>query len=324
MSTAQADAADNTTVDDGDIREAARKYGYELTGRVGEGHTSILFSTVDKQGGKCALKVLKGEFDSVWLRRFQEEARILSRLDHPGLARLHPPGLLRLGRHYAFAMDYVNGVSLQKWVENSGPMDEKSALNFVISISDTLEYVHRSGVVHRDLHAGNVMLVDGKLGEYKVVDFGTARDHSIEALQGAAAYRTFRPIGAMSHCAPEQWIAPHSVGPAADVFSVGVLLYRAVTKEYPFWDNNSYIQLYSLIQRGEHVPIQKRRADISHEFGLLIAKMLEPSVLLRISSFDKVKRVAKLIRDGVPKLAPTGVSAPRSSFSVFANQTAKA
>jgi serine/threonine protein kinase len=123
-----------------------------------------------------------------------------------------------------------------------------------------------------------------------VLDFGLARDEA-----SPDDYQTFRPVGAMSHCAPEKWLKPSKAGKASDIFSVGVMLYRLLTGENPFWAD-TYIALYEQIKTGKYKPLPSytsavakiyhyhtdrsfptRRMEIVMEImDLVIKKMLDP------------------------------------------------
>ena len=111
------------------------------------------------------------------------------------------------------------------------------------------------------------------------------------------AYKTFRPIGAMSHCAPEKWLLPHEVGPESDVFSLGVLVYHATTDTYPFWED-TYVKLYEKIKNGIYRPAPSLKPTLSRAFANLIDGMMNSSQLFRVPSADEVIRLAQGVLRG--------------------------
>jgi serine/threonine protein kinase len=279
----------------------AQEYGFTVEGKIDEGASGFVFAARDKNGAKCALKILKGPFDNIWERRFQREAEILSRLTHPQVVAIHPPGLINLAGEYAFAMEFVEGISLRRWLDENGTLTKRQALGIATKITEALEYVHHHRIIHRDLHAGNILLLDKDLEKPKIADFGTAREFSIKKVTESDSYKTFRPIGAMSHCAPEKWVNPHKVGEESDIFSLGVLLYNALTGRYPFWEE-SYIQLFQAITNGAHIRAAEINPEIGEELDKLLEKMLESSQIYRVCSAARVRAIIEELLSGTKSL----------------------
>lgn len=272
----------------GEIRSAASAHGYAIGPLLAAGGTSLVYTATDRHGQRCALKILKGPFDNAWLHRFKLEADILSRLDHPGVVRVCEPGLMNLGSAHGFAMEYVDGIPLRAWLEKNGCLTEQQATEILPRVCEILKVVHAARIIHRDLHAGNILLVGGKIDEIRIVDFGAARDFSIAQVTESTGYKTFRPIGSMSHCAPEKWVAPHSADIESDIFSLGVLTYHAVSGRYPFWAD-SYVNLYHSIVRGDYQKLSQVVSSVSSGFSALIDNMLEPSNVYRIRDSEQVQ-----------------------------------
>lgn len=273
------------------VAEAAKERGLLVEGIAGAGAVGVVLRAVDRgcNAKVFALKVLAGPVDSKWSARFQREASILARLDHSGLVRIRPPGLMQLGAFHCFAMDYVEGISLRRWLDENGPLDEEKAVKIGLQICEVVEFVHGERIIHRDLHAGNVMFENSDFSRIKVLDFGTAREIPMANIIDTGGYKTFRPIGSMSHSAPEKWLNPHTAGEESDVFSLGVILYNALTMQFPFW-SDSYVKLFELIRRGEFRPANIAANNISQATADTIAAMIEPSKLYRINSMGEASR----------------------------------
>src|SRR6266702_1443773 len=218
------------------IREAARKDSFDLDELefYSKGGTSTIFRGTHKKE-PVAIKVLDKPDDKKWLNRLRQESNVLKKLNHDRVVKRVGPGLLELDRNVVLLTEFVGGETLRKLTEGKR-LDDRDALFLLSEIADALHHVHDRGVVHRDLHDANIILRAGSLNDPVVIDFGVARDASLDELRNNEEYyRTFRPIGAMSHCAPEKWMSPHDARPKSDLFSLGVMIYRNVTGKPPFW-----------------------------------------------------------------------------------------
>lgn len=275
--------------------EALRKAGYENIQIVGEGGSADVYKFLVASEKYQALKVFKKPYDGNWVERIKRECLILSKLDHEGLAKVYPPGIVDVGEFLAVRMEYIHGVSLLEYGEHTS-FSEVELLTFLVRLSDVLEYVHDSNIIHRDIHAGNIILRDMQLNDPVIVDFSLARDYSLPELQEHEEYHTFRPIGAMSHCSPEKWLDPHGAKQASDIFSVGVMVFRLLCKESPYFAK-TYLGLFHKISRGESRSMGQYRPDISDDFCQLLDDMLEPDIVRRVWSAKKLRqRVYEIIR----------------------------
>ena len=262
------------------------KRGFSSITLVDSGATSVVFKAryPSKFNFDLAVKVLFGPYESTWLKRFRREVKILRKIDHPGVSKILSDDVEKLEHHPYFVMEFISGVNLRGHRKsNGGRVPEIDAVRLVSETAKILGDVHDNGIIHRDIHEGNIFVINNK--QLKIVDFGTSREQKIESVSETGSYKTFRPIGAMSHCAPEKWINPSEAGPESDVFSLGVVLFRLVTGRYPFW-SDSYLRLFQQIQSGEHaVPDNINITDATRE---LIKEMLAPSLVYRIENMREV------------------------------------
>jgi WD40 repeat protein len=178
------------------------------------------------------------------MQRFLREARLASRLDHPYAAHVYAFGA-EADATVWIAMEMVHGQPMDKVLELQGPISLERFVPLFERISEVVQTAHERGIVHRDLKPGNVMVLT-RAGQLlpKLLDFGIARvvddaygpaTHAPDDADGGARVtRIGAVIGSPLYMAPEQWADPGSVGPATDVYALGVLAYEALTGRVPF------------------------------------------------------------------------------------------
>ncbi len=201
-----------------------------VLGRGGMGSVYLASRGDAEFAPRVALKVMRSGLDQdrVLLRRFTEERQILATLEHQGVARLLEGGVTRDG-HPWFAMEYVDGMPLNKYVESHElPLADKLAL--FLQICDAVSYAHRNLIVHRDLKPSNILVTAD--GHIKLLDFGIAKLLAPQVGGDAPITRTgFQPF-TPEYASPEQ-VLGETVTTAADVYALGVVLYELLTGERP-------------------------------------------------------------------------------------------
>jgi serine/threonine protein kinase len=192
---------------------------YVVTGRLGRGGMSAVFAAVDRTlGRQVAVKVLDLVAPSHEVaRRLGREARIMARLEHPGIVPVHDAGALPDGRVY-YVMKLVRGTRLHEAMADEATVADRVAL--VSRVCDAVAFAHAQGIVHRDLKPENVML--GPFGDVLVMDWGVASVLSDASPEPLVA-------GTPGYMAPEQ-AAGGAVDPRADVYGLGAML-RAIIPE---------------------------------------------------------------------------------------------
>lgn len=211
---------------------------FEVLAQVGSGGMGTVYRVRDRRDGRVlALKMLAAgdEASAAAQHRFKREFRALARLSHPNIVAVHDHGTWQ-GRLY-FSMDFVEGRSLRELADHDRPLARtgphafaaylKRLADLFCQILDTLDYVHRQGIVHRDMKPTNVLVTAD--GSVRVMDFGLAWD--VES--SVAITRVGTLMGTVAYMSPEQ-AQGRRLDHRADLYSVGIMLYELATGERPF------------------------------------------------------------------------------------------
>ena len=207
---------------------------YALDERIATGGMGEVWRGTDQVLGRTvAVKVLKPEYlsDLTFLRRFRDEARHTAALSHPGIANTFDYGELtdEAGLSRAFlVMEYVAGEPLSAILASAGALPADRALDIVGQAGLALQAAHESGVVHRDVKPGNLLVRPD--GVVKVTDFGIAR-----AVDAAPVTQTGIVVGTAAYLSPEQ-AAGKPLTAACDIYSLGVVAYECLSGRRPFDD----------------------------------------------------------------------------------------
>jgi serine/threonine-protein kinase len=210
--------------------------GYRIEARLGSGATGVVFrARHPDQARPVALKVLHDNLGSIssLKRRFEREARVLAKLDHPNIVDITDFGVV--DGHTFIAMELLEGQTLESMLAEA-PIEFEYALNVAKQILAGLAFAHERQVVHRDLKPANVFLCPGpsEPPRVKLLDFGLAKMLSIDDLsQEGTLTRKGRIVGTPAYMAPEQ-ITGVSLDVRADVYAVGVVLYEMIADRRPF------------------------------------------------------------------------------------------
>jgi hypothetical protein len=208
---------------------------YRILHRLGRGGFAATYlARHEGTGVRVALKVLDGRWaeSGEQSRRFRREADLGRVLDHPAIVRILATG--ESGGLPWIAMEFVPGQTLEEHLRVSGPLDWPAALAIARPVAEAMAYAHMRGVVHRDLKPANILLHDGQV---KVADFGIAR-----VLEGETLTETQAFLGTPVYAAPESQTHPQ-VGPAADRYAFGVILFEMLAGHPPFEGETAFMLL---------------------------------------------------------------------------------
>ncbi len=243
--------------------------GYEILHELGRGGMGIVFKALERRLNRTvAIKtVSETTFTAPGaLRRFLAEAAVIARLKHPNIIPIYALGEEN-GRPY-FSLELAEGGNLSERL-GGGPITALEAAELVEALAQAVDAAHAEGIIHRDLKPSNVLLSWD--GAPKIGDFGLAKllgDDSARTISGEV-------LGTPSYMAPEQAEGrSRDVGPAADIYALGAILYHALTGRPPFL-GASAIETMKLAITTEAVPPRRQRPEIPRDLETITLKCLE-------------------------------------------------
>jgi serine/threonine-protein kinase len=208
--------------------------GYIIHSKIGEGGMGIVYAAVHPvQKRRVAIKVLGPAFsrEAAMVARFEQEAQMISGVNHPNIIEIYNLGMLVDGRKY-IVMELLEGQPLTARIERA-PIPALEGMEIIDAVCDGLMAVHARGIVHRDLKSDNVFLANvGGIMRPKLLDFGLAKSSS----GGSGGPKTMigMVVGTPQYVSPEQ-IRGKSAGPASDTYALGILSFKILVGNVP-WD----------------------------------------------------------------------------------------
>lgn len=275
---------------------------YRLEGLLGRGGMGEVWRAVRDDGTfskVVAIKIMTTplEGDGQFLQRFRQERQLLANLDHPGIARILDGGELSDGRPY-MVMDFIDGLPLDKHCAERR-LSIEDQVRLMVQVCEAVDFLHRSGIIHRDLKPGNVMVTTQ--GQVKLLDFGIAKVSSVavDPLLTAPQHRLLTP----GYASPEQ-MAGETCTPQSDVYSLGAVLYRLLTRQTP--SLSAPTAPSTLLASGQAGDAPVTRPLPQHQLGDLdgiIMKALEHNPAKRYNTALELAEDLKRFLAGAPVTA---------------------
>lgn len=240
---------------------------YEIIEKIGEGGMSVVYKAIQKNIQKTiAIKILKESLlhDQESIQRFHEEARNAGALKHPNIIPIYDEGEID-NIHY-IAMEYLYGVDFHDYIHQNGALDETRFKEIFIQLADALQYLENHKLTHRDVKSANIFIT--KEGKPVLMDFGIA---SQGMLKSSTLYET--NFGTPEYMSPEQ-IKGNAIDSRSDLFSLGVVMYEALTGRLPF-KGSVYSDTLNLILHAEPDMGLFRSLAISPKQEFIIQKLLK-------------------------------------------------
>jgi eukaryotic-like serine/threonine-protein kinase len=238
---------------------------YKFVRKLGTGGMANVYLAEDQElGRRVAIKMLDDRHaqDEQFVERFRREAKNAAGLSHPNVVSIYDRGQAE-GTYY-IAMEYLEGRTLKELLVARGPTPIAVAIDYARQILAALGFAHRNGVVHRDIKPHNVAVAPD--GRVKVMDFGIARAGASQMTETGSI------IGTAQYLSPEQ-AKGAAVGPASDIYSVGIVLYEMLTGAVPFTgDTPLEIAMKHLSAIPE--PPSEVRPEVPHELDSIVLRAL--------------------------------------------------
>ena len=268
---------------------------YRIEAKLGAGGMGVVYKAVDSRLGRtAAIKILSAAaLNPERERRFVQEAKAASSLNHPNIVTIYELGHLN-GTHY-IAMELICGETLRALL-SSGPLPYRKAIGIATEIADALAKAHETGLVHRDLKPENLMVAQD--GNVKILDFGLAklRDHSVDAEQSTQANLLTDPgtvMGTVGYMSPEQ-ANGDDVDFRSDQFSFGTVLYEMING-HPAFLGRGRAEIMAAIVRDQPQPSTNVLAPAP--FFWILQKCLAKDANQRYSSTRDLARDLATVRD---------------------------
>jgi serine/threonine-protein kinase len=272
--------------------------GYEIEAELGRGGMGVVYRarhTALKRA--VALKVIRGGADATddQLQRFRIEAQAVAQLQHAHIVQIY-----EVGEHEGApfcALEYVSGGSLAATIRGQ-PVAADRAASLLETLARAVYHAHQKGIVHRDLKPGNILLAAD--GAPKIADFGLAKRYEAD---DSNLTRTGAVVGTPAYMAPEQ-AAGHikAIGPATDIYALGVILYELVTGVQPF-RGDSAAAVMQMVQTVEPAPPSRIVAGIPRDLETICLKCLQKEPARRYTSALALAQDIERFRAGEPILA---------------------
>jgi uncharacterized protein (TIGR03067 family) len=256
---------------------------YLILDKVGQGGMGVVYKARHRLMDRVvALKVLRpGLLDRPdWVERFRREVRGAARLVHPHIVTAYDAE--QAGDTHFLVMEYVEGVSLARLVEEQGPLPVKQACAYARQAALGLQHAYACGMIHRDIKPQNLIEAKGT-GQVKILDFGLARFVS-EAAEEAASPAAADPAGRLTqastlmgtpeYVAPEQIEAAHAADIRADIYSLGCTLYYLLAGHAPFPHGSPLQKITAHLEEAPR-PLGELRPDVPAALERVIGRMME-------------------------------------------------
>jgi len=308
---------------------------YTIAGEIGSGGMGKVYRARDLHGNTVAIKVLHSAETATpaELRRFRREAEVMARLAHRNICRVHEMSEFE-GMHF-LVMEYVDGLPLSdvlsglrllpgeppdtiaeaiKAVREPAPgrdpasrkgssnrrvlrgLPERAVLDMAVRVCDAVQFAHDHGVLHRDLKPGNILLRQD--GEPLVADFGLAKDSFGDG--GHSITVSGHVLGTLSNMAPEQAISSKLVDARADVYSLGTVLYEALSGTRHFRTTGNLVADVQALQTHVPRPLRTLNPSVSKDLEVAVHKCLRADPGERYRSVSALRADLERIRRGDP------------------------
>jgi serine/threonine protein kinase len=286
---------------------------YKLLDRIGQGKRAAVYRAVHRLGQVVAIKVLPPSKvkDAEAFARFQREARMALRVNHPNIVRTLQAG--RFASLHYLVMEYLEGETLDALLQREKKLTPAVAADIMHQALQGLQHLHEQGIVHRDLNPGNLIIApgdNGKPGTVKIVDLGFGLDifkdenspeHNAEVTKAGTI------LGSPLYMAPEQAVDAHASGIKGDIYALGCILHQMIAGQPPFIEKN-IVKL--IVRHASEVPMPLREFNpaVSDALQTIVNTMLAKDPAQRYATPGQAAEAVRAFLQS--EAAPIAVAQP--------------
>ena len=263
---------------------------YTIVNVIGTGGMATVYGAYDQVTGRSvAIKMMqkKLEHNARQIKLFVNESTALSLLSHPNIVQVYNTVITNSTKY--IIMEYVEGITLKKHIDHRGALPEREVLYYATQILSALDYIHSKDIVHCDIKPQNIILLQN--GSIKVADFGIAR---LDAMLDRSKERSETALGTVYYVSPEQ-AQGKAPRPESDLYSLGVMLYEAMTNRLPFY-HDSPNEVAKMQISKEATPPSVYRHDISVGLEQIIMRAMEKNPKKRYATATEMLTDIRALR----------------------------
>ena len=281
---------------------------YKIISEIGQGAMGVVYKAVDPIIDRTvAIKTINLNLSRQELEeyeaRFQQEIKAAGRLNHPNIVTIYDVG--KTDQVAYMAMEFLEGNELKDIIASGNLLAPEAVVDIIAQVADGLWFAHQQDIVHRDVKPSNIMVMKG--GMAKITDFGIARlpNSAVKTMTGLI-------LGSPRYMSPEQVIGK-TIDARSDIFSLGVVLYEALTGVAPFDGDNVNAIMYATVNTTPPPPSQHNRG-VTAMLDLIVAKAMAKLLEDRYQTVkefaDDLREVRRQVDSSRPATALKARSAP--------------
>jgi tRNA A-37 threonylcarbamoyl transferase component Bud32 len=281
---------------------------YELQALAGSGGMADVYLAYDKVlDRQVAIKLLRTRYaqDEEFVERFRREARSAAALVNPRIVPIFDWGEAEDGTYY-IVMEYVPEGDLKDRIKDEGRLSPRRAAGMALQVAEALQAAHERGIIHRDVKPRNILITDS--GHIKVADFGIAR-----ATEATTISHPGDILGSVKYMSPEQ-AAGEQVGPESDLYSLGVVLYEALTGRVPF-DVTTPADVPAEHANGPPRHPREQNPEVPEGIDAIAMKLLSRDPADRYGSAAELVEALGRIRNGLSPVSSSAAGTPSAAFT---------